>query len=151
MTDLSGKVAVVTGASRGIGQAVAVRLGQLGASVVVNYSRDASGAAATVAEIEAAAHGHVNPAALAQRLKNHGVKVRASRNAALIALAADLPTPLLSTLFGLSIRSAVQWTRRAGRDWTAYIAAHSQMSRQPAEGQRIGRKDPIVRGSRHSC
>lgn len=54
MTDLSGKVAVVTGASRGIGRAVAVRLGQLGASVVVNYSRDASGAAATVAEIEAA-------------------------------------------------------------------------------------------------
>jgi 3-oxoacyl-[acyl-carrier protein] reductase len=54
MTDLSGKVAVVTGASRGIGQAVAVRLGRLGASVVVNYSRDASGAAATVAEIEAA-------------------------------------------------------------------------------------------------
>jgi 3-oxoacyl-[acyl-carrier protein] reductase len=54
MTDLSGKVAVVTGASRGIGQAVAVRLGRLGASVVVNYSRDASGAAATVAEIKAA-------------------------------------------------------------------------------------------------
>ncbi|CAL9345540.1 hypothetical protein SUDANB19_00365 [Streptomyces sp. enrichment culture] len=53
MTDLSGKAAVVTGASRGIGRAVAVRLGQLGASVVVNYSRDASGAAATVAEIEA--------------------------------------------------------------------------------------------------
>ncbi|AUA07941.1 SDR family oxidoreductase [Streptomyces sp. SID8382] len=53
MTDLSGKVAVVTGASRGIGRAVAVRLGQLGANVVVNYSRDASGAAATVAEIEA--------------------------------------------------------------------------------------------------
>jgi 3-oxoacyl-[acyl-carrier protein] reductase len=54
MTDQSGQVAVVTGASRGIGQAVAVRLGRLGASVVVNYSRDASGAAATVAEIKAA-------------------------------------------------------------------------------------------------
>lgn len=53
MTDLTGKVAVVTGASRGIGRAVAMRLGELGASVV-NYSRDASGATATVAAIEAA-------------------------------------------------------------------------------------------------
>ncbi|MER5689136.1 SDR family NAD(P)-dependent oxidoreductase [Streptomyces sp. NPDC002205] len=53
MTDLTGKVAVVTGASRGIGQAVAIRLGRLGANVVINYSRDASGAAATVAAIEA--------------------------------------------------------------------------------------------------
>jgi len=54
MTDLTGQVAVVIGASRGIGQAIAIRLGRLGASVVVNYSRDSSGAAATVAAIEAA-------------------------------------------------------------------------------------------------
>ena len=54
MTDLTGQVAVVTGASRGIGQAIAIRLGRLGASVVVNYSRDSSGAAATVSAIEVA-------------------------------------------------------------------------------------------------
>ncbi|AOX66244.1 hypothetical protein BJK06_11190 [Curtobacterium sp. BH-2-1-1] len=53
-TDLSSQVAVVTGASRGIGQAIAIRLGLLGASVVVNYSRDAAGAADTVAAITAA-------------------------------------------------------------------------------------------------
>lgn len=53
MTDLQGQVAVVTGASRGMGQAVAVRLGRLGASVVVNYSRDLAGAQATVAAIQA--------------------------------------------------------------------------------------------------
>lgn len=52
--DLTGQVAVVTGASRGIGQAIAIRLGRLGASVVVNYSRDSSGAAETVAAIKAA-------------------------------------------------------------------------------------------------
>lgn len=54
MSDLTRQTAVVTGASRGIGRAVAVRLGQLGASVVVNYSHDSSGAAGTVAAIEAA-------------------------------------------------------------------------------------------------
>ena len=50
---LSGKAAVVTGASRGIGRAIAEALGAAGASVLVNYSQDAAGAAATVAAIAA--------------------------------------------------------------------------------------------------
>ncbi|MEW6601337.1 MAG: 3-oxoacyl-ACP reductase family protein [Nitrospirota bacterium] len=37
--DLSGKVALVTGASRGIGRETAIRLGQAGARVVINYNR----------------------------------------------------------------------------------------------------------------
>jgi 3-oxoacyl-[acyl-carrier protein] reductase len=50
--DLGGKVALVTGASRGIGRACAIRLGALGATVVVNYRTSAGAAAEVVAEIE---------------------------------------------------------------------------------------------------
>jgi 3-oxoacyl-[acyl-carrier protein] reductase len=46
---LAGKVAIVTGGSRGIGKAVANLLASFGANVVVNYVRDEAAAAATVA------------------------------------------------------------------------------------------------------
>jgi len=48
---LEGKRALVTGSSKGIGQAIAIRLAQEGADVVVNYRSDPRGADDTVAEI----------------------------------------------------------------------------------------------------
>jgi len=54
MASLAGKVAIVTGASRGIGRAIALRLSQEGASVVVNYARGADQAKDVVSAIEAA-------------------------------------------------------------------------------------------------
>ena len=53
MGKLNGQVAIVTGASNGIGRGIAERLAADGASVVVNYSRSADKAKAVVAGIEA--------------------------------------------------------------------------------------------------
>jgi 3-oxoacyl-[acyl-carrier protein] reductase len=53
MMELSGKVAVVTGASKGIGAALAKGLAHAGARVVVNYASDQRGADKIVLEIEA--------------------------------------------------------------------------------------------------
>src|ERR1044071_715606 len=53
-TALSGKVALVTGASRGIGRAIAVALGRRGAKVIINYASRADAAREAAAEVEAA-------------------------------------------------------------------------------------------------
>jgi len=54
MNELAGKVALVTGASKGIGAGIAKGLAEAGASVVVNYASSREGADRVVAEIERA-------------------------------------------------------------------------------------------------
>jgi 3-oxoacyl-[acyl-carrier protein] reductase len=53
--ELQGKVALVTGSSKGLGRAILLRLAELGADVVINYSRDS--AAADEVRKAAEAHG----------------------------------------------------------------------------------------------
>ena len=54
MFDLSGKIALVTGGSRGIGKASAVLLARQGARVIITYAKDEAAARQTVEAIEAA-------------------------------------------------------------------------------------------------
>jgi 3-oxoacyl-[acyl-carrier protein] reductase len=71
---LDGRGALVTGGGRGIGRAVALRLGGLGAAVAVNYRSDADAAAGVVAAIEGeggraiALQGDVSESGVADRL-----------------------------------------------------------------------------------
>jgi 3-oxoacyl-[acyl-carrier protein] reductase len=53
MLSLEGRTALVTGGSRGIGHAVSVLFGRLGARVAIAYQSDRRAAAATLAELEA--------------------------------------------------------------------------------------------------
>jgi 3-oxoacyl-[acyl-carrier protein] reductase len=52
MNKLSGKVALITGASRGIGRAIAIEFARQGASVIINYSTDYEGAKETLEEVK---------------------------------------------------------------------------------------------------
>ncbi len=79
--NLETKIAIVTGASRGIGRAIALELARRGARVVVNYNRSAEAAAEVVAAIEAAGGQAIAVQADVADLKQAAGLIRATLDA----------------------------------------------------------------------
>jgi 3-oxoacyl-[acyl-carrier protein] reductase len=77
--NLRGRVAIVTGGSRGIGRASALRLAQAGVSVVVNYLKDEAGACETLREVERAGARGLCVRADVSRLEDAEALVRRAR------------------------------------------------------------------------
>jgi 3-oxoacyl-[acyl-carrier protein] reductase len=124
----SNKVAIVTGASRGIGAAIARRLGSEGFTVVVNYAGNAAAAEAVVADIErtggqASAHrADVSDAAAVVRLFEAaeaaygGIDVLVN-NAGIMKLAklAEADDALIDALIATNLKGSVNAMREAAR------------------------------------
>lgn len=72
----------------------------------------------------ARAGSHLDRGHLSKLLnKELGVFIRPARGAALSALAADLPAPVLAELLGISISTATRWGALSARDEADYVAA----------------------------
>lgn len=59
---------------------------------------------------------------LGRRLAAFGIDARASRRAAQLQLAAQVPAVVLSEMLGIAINTAVDWVHAAGGDWANYAA-----------------------------
>lgn len=79
--DLAGKVAVVTGSSRGIGRAIALRLAQDGARVVVNYRNDEQAANSVVEQIRAGGGESISVQADVSQVADAQALIAAAKNA----------------------------------------------------------------------
>ena len=64
----------------------------------------------------------ITPARIGERLRALGIYAQASRRAALLDLAAQLPAAVLADLLGMHQNTAAKWMNQAGGDWSRYAA-----------------------------
>ncbi len=150
MARLDGRVAIVTGGSRGIGAATARRLGADGARVVVNYTRASAAAEAVVREIREAGgdaisvRADVSDRAEVAQLVNAtvdrygGVDILVN-NAAVIepAALADITDEQLDRQFDVNVRGALYATQAAVpafRDGGRVVNVSSIVAEAPPAG-----------------
>lgn len=72
---------------------------------------------------------HMSAQQLIRRFQRLGIPARLGRNTALIELASELPTPVISHLLGLNIRTATRWATAAGNTHNGYAAALARRHR----------------------
>ncbi|MFC6287438.1 SDR family NAD(P)-dependent oxidoreductase [Nocardioides sp. GCM10027113] len=171
LLDLSGEVAVVTGASQGIGAAVARRLAEAGAAVVVHHRRNRAGAERVVHAIDAAGGRAVAaPAELTDpdavrtllteapdRLGGLSVLVNCAGTYPSRALAdldpdawvATLSDSLTSTF--LTTRAAIAPMRRRGGGSIVNVASLSALVPGPAHSHYNSAKAAVVMLTRSSA
>jgi len=154
MSKLQGKVAVVTGASKGIGAGIARALGAAGASVVVNYASDKAGAEKAVADIKAkggkavAVQGDVSKSADVKRLfeetrKAYGKLDVLVNNAGVFKFAPleQADEAEYQRQFGINVWGTIQATREAlplfGPEGGSVINISSVVSRMGIPGSAI--------------
>lgn len=65
------------------------------------------------------------------RLNKLGITTRASRNTAMLHLAATVPPAVFASLIGISISAATRWAEYAGRNWTTYAAIRTKTTANP--------------------
>jgi hypothetical protein len=76
---------------------------------------------------------HQHPTSLMHRLNKLGITTRASRNTAMLHLAAAVPPAVFASLIGISVSSATKWAEFAGSNWTTYAAPRTKATASPRQ------------------
>jgi len=142
---LEGKIAIVTGSSRGIGRAIAERLAADGAQVIVNFTRGAAAAREVVTAIEQAGGRAIAVQADVSRLDDVRRLFAAAERFGgvdiVVANAGETPDEDYEELFAINVRGTVYILREAARrihdggrivtistkaaaDWLTRVLAH---------------------------